>query len=118
MRQYSVLRAQRQPIWSKLSGARPRYPIVDQYLLPNRLEINSWESFARWYRQTIDAMVADKDQLRRRSYWSAALATGDAEWLEAQARGLGLSRFEIREAPPPLQDEESVGTSFLGWQQY
>ena len=66
------------------------------------------------------SMVADKAQshrqLQRHSYWSAALAVGDAEWLEARARGLGLRRFEIREAPPPLQDEENVRTFFLGWQ--
>ena len=62
------------------------------------------------------SMVADEARLLRQSYWSAALAVGDAEWLEARARGLGLRRFEIREAPPPLQDEENVRTFFLGWQ--
>ena len=72
----------------------------------------------RWYSQTIDTMVADEVQLRRQPYWSAALAVGDAEWLEARARGLGLRRFEIREAPPPRQDEETVRTFFLGWQSH
>ena len=64
------------------------------------------------------SMVADKAQLRRQPYWSAALAVGDAEWLEARARGLGLRRFEIREAPPPPQDEETVRTFFLGRQSH
>ena len=61
------------------------------------------------------SMVAYKAQLQRQSYWSAALAVGDAEWLEARGRGLGLRRFEIRSAPPPLQDEENGRTFFLSW---
>jgi len=102
--------------WAEHSGDRRRYRIVDRGVLLDRLEIGSWESFVRWYRQTIDTMVADDAQLHRQPHWSAALAVGDAEWLEDRARGLGLRRFEIREPPPPPQDEENVRTFFLGWQ--
>jgi len=102
--------------WAEHSGDRRRYRIVDREVLLNRLEVSSWESFVRWYRQTIDIMVADEAQLHRQPHWSAALAVGDAEWLEDRSRGLGLRRFEIREAPQPPQDEDNVRTFFLGWQ--
>lgn len=71
----------------------------------------------RWYRETIDAMLADEVRLRRQPHWSAAAAVGDAEWLERHARDLSMKRFEIREAHTvETPDEYSVRTFFLGWQ--
>lgn len=101
--------------WPELSGARRRYRIVDREVLLNRLEVGPWESFVSWYRQTIDAMVTDKTRLRRQPHWSTAVAVGDAEWLEQHACGLGMRRFEIREAMSPgPQEDADVRTFFLG----
>jgi len=72
--------------WPEFFGDRQRYRIVDQPTLLNRLEMESWPSFTRWYRATIEDMLRDRNDPSRQSFWSSALAVGEREWLEHTAR--------------------------------
>jgi len=101
--------------WPELFGERQRYRIVNCATLLNRLQMGNWESFARWYRDTLDDMLSRKDDLRRQPFWGSAIAVGDADWLSSTVRRLALKRFEIREAHDTVEDTSlSVRPLFLG----
>jgi len=102
----------------KSNGSQPRrrrYRIVNQATLLNRLEIPDWDSFARWYKSTLDDMLCRTEQIGRQSFWSSAIAVGDAEWLGKAARWSDMKRFEIRETDDMARDGAvNVRSFFLG----
>jgi len=101
--------------WPELFGERQRYRIVNCAALLNRLEMENLESFARWYRDTLDDMLSRKDDLRRQPFWSSAIAVGDVDWLSSTVRRFAMKRFEIREAHGTVEDKNlSVKPFFLG----
>ena len=101
--------------WPEFFGGRRRYRIVNQATLLNRLEIPDWDSFARWYKSTLDDMLCRTEQIGRQSFWSSAIAVGDAEWLAKAARRSDMKRFEIRETDDMAQDDAvNVRSFFLG----
>jgi len=82
----------RHSAWRELCGGRERCRIINRDRLLSCLWMGNMEEFIAWHKQTIEEKLRWRDQLRRESFWSTAVAVGDDDWL---VKINGLKRHEI-----------------------
>ncbi len=81
----------------ELASSRRRYRIVARARLLERLEVENWAAYRRWYDASLAEILARQLFAERQPFWSQSVAVGDAGWVGSAASMSGMKEYDLVE---------------------